>query len=193
VTEHYRGDEGLLPSGRLDRSPEADEIRWMAGLPAPPVRQRLPSDSEWWTLYQLIERSVLRYLRALAALPPGAAGQAKLAALRPAALAQLDAVAALCRQGWNARPLGGRQTRRQLHNRRKREQVRRRIENELMTVSAAMEEFGDAAAALVFDHALDALADADGQRRAEAVEDALRGITVALDELTVLSQELLDP
>jgi hypothetical protein len=192
VTDDWSAEARLLPSGRLDRSKDAARIRRTAGLPAPPTRLELP-DNNWWFLYQLIERSVLRYLRALSALPPGSPTKTQLTALRAAALAQLDTVATLCRQGWSTRPMGARQTRVHRRRHRNREQTRKRIEHELMGVATSMEDFGDAAAAIAFDHALDALSDADGQRRAVAVEDSLRGIAAALDDLTALSREKLDP
>jgi hypothetical protein len=192
VTEDWSTENWLLPSGRLDRSKDGDRIRKVAGLPKPPTRLELP-DGDWWRLYQLIERSVLRYLRALAALPPGSPGRAKLAALRTDALAQLDTVGALCRQGWKARPMGARQSRAQVRQQRNRLRTKKRIEHQLTEVATSMEEFGDAAAAIAFDQALDALSDADGQRRAIAVEDSLRGIAAALDDLTALSRDALDP
>lgn len=160
--------EFWLPDTRLDASPDADHVRRTFGLPMPPKLPRNP----WQEWYQLIEGSMLRYRRAMAALPEGSPPRQRLESLWPSALEQLDLVTTLCIRG-------ARNDRRRLP-RSKRRNTRGELNARLAAIVKAVERLGDTAAAAAFNYALDA---ASAQTNLVDVDDALAGVVAALDEL----------
>ena len=180
------GHDSWLPDGTLDRSPSADLVRDACGLPIPPHI----AHERWWRCYQVVERGMLRFRRALDTLPVDSVPRQQLEKLWPNALAQLAVVAELCVEATRTRVT--KRNPRRLANRRR---YRRRLEllsDQLLAIMPSVEQFGDVAARAAFATAIDESAeDFDAEHRLAA--DALAAITTSLDELAALSREALDP
>lgn len=180
--------DGSLKAGLLPRDEAANTVRVEAGLPLPPSWFEL-SDENWWQPYQRVERALLRYSRAMSTLPAGSARRAQLAALWPSALDQLATVRALCDDGSRIHVPAKRNLRRR-RQRRKLRAARDQVLVELRAIVLAMERFGDSAAAVAFNYAIDA---GDDELDITGMEDALSSVAATLDELSVLNREALDP
>lgn len=175
-----------LPDDKLDRSPAADEIRADAGLPFPPD---LPQN-DWWKQYQLVERALLRFRRAVEALPADSPRRAKLESFWPDAVAQLNVVAKHCAEGSRG-PIRKRNPRR-LALRRTQKRRQQLLFKQLAATVVAMERFGDVAARAAFTAAIGA-ASTDPDADLREAKDALTSVTTALDDLAALSRDALDP
>jgi hypothetical protein len=180
------------PDGTLDRSDAADEVRRAIGLPPAPPEEQLPSGS-WWAQYQVAEGAVLRYLRALDAMPVDAPDRGRVAGEREYAVSQLALVGALCARAWKTRAIGPRQTRRERRRISRMRSKQRKIGFHLGEVVRALERFADSAAATAFGYALDAPAEAAPPPDALELEHALEALSAALDELNAANRESLDP
>jgi hypothetical protein len=175
-----------LPDSVLDRSLDAAEIRHTYGLPIPPP---IPH-KHWWSCYQIVERAMLRFRRALSTMPEGSPSRTRLEALWPDALAQLAVVARLCVEGSRTRIT--KRNPRRLAKRRRYRKKRELLIDEVLTILPSVEQFGDVAARAAFAAAIEESAeDFDAEHR--QATDALAAITASLDELTALSREALDP
>jgi len=180
------GHDFWLPDGTLDRSPDADLVRDSVGLPVPP---RIANE-RWWRCYQVVERGMLRFRRALDTLPADSARRQRLELLWPGALAQLAAVADLCVEVTRTR-ITKRNPRRLARRRRARQRIEVLTE-QVLAILPEVEQFGDVAARAAFAAAIDESAD-DFDAEHRQATDALAAITASLDELTALSREALDP
>ncbi len=174
----------LLPDGTLGRSASAQAIRDDAGLPYPP---HIPN-GDWWDCYQLVERALLRYRRAVGTLPDGSPHRARLDALWPDALAQLGVVTSLCVAGVSERTR--KRNPRRLTQRRRQQQRRHVLAGQLRAIVPEVERFGDAAARIAFGAAIDTAAGEFGAEVRRA-EDALTALTAGLDELMILNRKAL--